>query len=55
MTRCFNCKKFMVNGTADSVLARAKLPVFCSEDCSKQFPDNGTKEFDDRIKEFLQK
>ena len=50
--RCFNCKVGLpVCGKSLEELIEIKLPIFCSTECSLNFPDNGTKEFNDKIKE----
>lgn len=49
---CFNCKKVLGIGISMEKLLEGGVPVFCGNlDCSSEFPQNGTKEFEDRFKE----
>ena len=32
-------------------LIEMRLPIFCSTKCSLEFPDNGTPEFEQKLKE----
>ncbi len=50
--RCFNCNVGLpVVGKPLEELIKSKFPIFCCTDCSLEFPDNGTPEFDKKIKE----
>ena len=48
--RCFNCRSVIITTRPLEDLIKIKFPVFCCVDCSLKFPDNGTKEFEKRIK-----
>jgi len=48
--RCFSCKvELPLVGKPLEELIKIKLPIFCSTECSLKFPDNGTKEFNEKI------
>ena len=47
---CFNCETPLpLVGKSMMELIKEKFPVFCCLSCSYEFPDNHTKEFDDRL------
>lgn len=49
--KCFNCGAVMDMARDMDDLVADRFPVFCSVSCSEEFPDNGTEEFDKRLKE----
>lgn len=50
--KCFKCEKVMEGvGKPMEELIKDKFPIFCCEECADKFPDNGTKEFEERLKE----
>lgn len=46
---CFNCGMPMIFGRTMEEQLDTRLPVFCSIQCSIEFPDNGTPEFEERL------
>ncbi len=48
--KCFNCGAIMDMARSMEDLVFGKFPIFCSIDCSEEFPDNGTKEFFKKLK-----
>lgn len=51
---CFSCEDELPLGRSMEELIGDRFPVFCSTICSSRFPDNGTEEFDERLKELSQ-
>jgi len=49
--KCFNCGKELGIGKSMEELLDDILPVFCSLQCSTQFPNRYTNEFDSRIED----
>ncbi len=49
--KCFNCGIVTVMDMGKSMedLVADRFPIFCSVDCSEEFPDNGTSEFDKKL------
>ncbi|KKM14392.1 hypothetical protein LCGC14_1706570 [marine sediment metagenome] len=43
---CYNCEKELGWEKPENTFG---LPIFCSTECSNEFPDNGTKEFKERM------
>lgn len=48
--RCFNCYVGLPAGKPLEELIESRLPIFCCTECSLKFPDNGTEEFEERLK-----
>lgn len=49
---CFYCKVGLpLVGKPLKELIEDELPVFCSTDCSLLFPDKGSREFEEKLKE----
>jgi len=53
--RCFNCGVGLPIGKPLEELVKIKLPIFCCTECSIQFPDAGTPEFDIKFNEVIEK
>lgn len=54
--RCFNCNVGLpVCGRSMEELLNLPLPVFCCTNCSLEFPNNGTKEFIEKIESLKNK
>ena len=52
--RCFQCGKELLKvGKPMEELIKNKFPLFCSGFCVNKFPNNGTKEFEERMKKFM--
>ena len=49
--RCFNCGVGLPIGKPLEELIKSRFPIFCCTECSIQFPDNGTPEFDAKFDE----
>ena len=52
---CFECEVELMVGKSMEELLDMKFPVFCCQACADNFPDNGTKEFEDRIIDLKQR
>ena len=52
--KCFECEEVMDVGRSMEDLLKARFPIFCSIKCSLDFPDNHTKDFDDRINKLME-
>lgn len=50
--KCFECECTLIGvGKPMEELVKDRFPVFCCQACADNFPDNGTKEFEQRLKE----
>ena len=53
---CFNCEELLLGvGKPMEELIKDRFPIFCSQLCGEQFPFNGTKEFEERLKHLREK
>lgn len=51
IARCFNCEVRLPVGKPLEELIKERFPIFCCIECSLQFPNNGSPEFENRFTE----
>lgn len=50
--KCFECGEELIGvGKSMEDLIEIRFPVFCCQVCADSFPDNGTNEFENKLKE----
>ncbi len=54
--KCFNCGKIAEEvGKPMEDLIEDEFPIFCSNECSWEFPNKGTSDFDKRLEKLKEK